>query len=51
LEQIVLRCLAKKREDRPESARALITLLTAANDSAQSSKITRMQLAPSAGTS
>jgi eukaryotic-like serine/threonine-protein kinase len=51
LEQIVLRCLAKKREDRPESARALIELLSAAKDSAQSDKFTRMQLAPSAGTS
>jgi serine/threonine-protein kinase len=51
LEQIVLHCLAKSREDRPGSARALIALLEAAKGGAQSAKIARKQLAPSAGQS
>jgi eukaryotic-like serine/threonine-protein kinase len=51
LEQIVLRCLAKSREDRPASAKALVELLSAAKDAAHPHKISPMQLAPSAGTS
>jgi hypothetical protein len=51
LEQIVLRCLAKSREDRPASARALIEELSAAKEDAHRKEFGRNQLAPVAGTS
>jgi eukaryotic-like serine/threonine-protein kinase len=51
LEQIVLRCLAKSREERPASAKVLIELLSAAKDDAHWAKNSRIELAPNARTS